>query len=345
MAGSAPLSLTAPARGPAADATRHDERVSSRPGSWFDAWVAAAYGATGVWPASRPAAHFRTASNTGPELAQALLALLDAHPGIERVLEVGAGDGALLAALHRRRPSLALAGADLRPRPPGLPRAVGWAQDLWDVRAGGWTAGEVDRLLDEPGGRTLLIAVEWLDDLPCRIAGRVRGDWCELDGGLAPAAPLGEEESGWAATWWPDGDRLEVDTTRAGAWASLVRSLAPAGGQVLMVDYGHELGTRPVCGSLAGYRAGRPVPPVALPDRNLTAHVAVDAVAAAGEQAGARTVVYARQAELLDVLLPPPASSQDVLGDLAARSRRAALSSASGWGGHWWLLQEVPQPL
>src|SRR3954454_14872104 len=96
MAGSAPLSLTAPARGPAADATRHDERVSSRPGSWFDAWVAAAYGPTGFWPASRPAAHFRTASNTGPELAQALLALLDAHPGIERVLEVGAGHG------HRR---------------------------------------------------------------------------------------------------------------------------------------------------------------------------------------------------------------------------------------------------
>jgi hypothetical protein len=137
---------------------------------------------------------------------------------------------------------------------------------------------------------------------------------------------------------------VEVGTTRDAAWASLVRSLVPLGGQVLMVDYGHERAARPGQGTLAAYRAGRRVPPVARPDRNLTAHVAVDAVAAAGEQAGARTVLRAWQAEALRTLLAPPTPAADVLDDLVARSRRAALASPRGWGAHWWLLQEVPGP-
>src|SRR3954469_15125657 len=145
MAGRVSHSLRSTGAGPAANPVGHDEPVVSRPGSWFDAWVAAAYGPTGFWRVATPAGHFRTASGTGPELAQALLALLDAHLEINRVLEVGAGDGALLAVLQLQRPSLALAAADLRSRPAGLPPAITWAQDLWDVRAGGWTTGEVDR--------------------------------------------------------------------------------------------------------------------------------------------------------------------------------------------------------
>ena len=312
--------------------------------SWFDAWVAAASGPQGFWRASAPAAHFRTASMVGPELARALLALLERRPEITRVVEVGAGDGGLLASLHQRRSTLAVAGTDLRPRPVGLPPGVRWEQDLWDVRSHRWTTGGFERLLAAGSGPALVLAVEWLDDLPCRVGARTSGGWCELDDGLLPAEPLAAEEQGWAATWWPDGERVEVGTTRDRAWGSLVRSLAPVGGQVLMVDYGHERAARPGRGSLAAYQGGRPVPPAALADRNLTAHVAVDAITAAGERAGARTVFRSRQAETLAALLAAPAPSGDVVGDLAARSRRAALAAPQGWGEHWWLLQEVPPP-
>jgi hypothetical protein len=312
--------------------------------TWFDAWQAAASGPDGFWPASAPATHFRTASMVGPELAEALLALLDRRPEITRVLEVGSGDGGLLASLHQQRPTLALAGTDLRPRPAGLPPGVGWVQDLWDVRSHRWTTGEFERLLAAGSGPALVLAVEWLDDLPCRVAARHSGVWCELDDGLVPVEPLAAAEQSWVATWWPDGERAEVGTTRDRAWGWLVRSLAPVGGQLLMVDYGHERGTRPRQGSLTAYQGGRPVPPVALPDRNLTAHVAVDAVAAVGERAGARTVFRSRQAETLAALLAPRAPCTDVVGDLAARSRRAALAAPDGWGAHWWLLQEVPPP-
>jgi hypothetical protein len=189
-----------------------------------------------------------------------------------------------------------------------------------------------------------VLAVEWLDDLPCRLAARTDGAWRELDDGLAPADRLGQKEQDWLATWWPDGERAEVGTTRDAAWASLVRALAPVGGQALMVDYGHERGARPPEGTLAAYRAGRRVPPLALPDRNLTAHIAVDAVAAAGEQVGAGTAFRCRQAQALADLLPPPVPAGDALSELAAISRRAALSSPHAWGSHWWLLQEVPVP-
>jgi hypothetical protein len=280
----------------------------------------------------------------GPELAEALLTLLDRRPDLTRVVEVGAGDGRLLQALHARRPGLALAGTDLRPRPVALPSAVAWMQDVWDVRVGRWTTGGFARLLTEGAGPVLVLAVEWLDDLPCRLAARMEGAWRELDDGLAPAAPLEKEELGWLSSWWPDGERAEVGSTRDAAWASLIRSLVPVGGQALMVDYGHERVARPRQGTLTAYRAGRPVSPEALPDRNLTAHVAVDAVTAAGEQAGAGTVFRRRQAQALADLLPPPAPAGDALGELAAASRRAALTSPRTWGSHWWLLQEVTDP-
>ena len=47
----------------------------------------------------------------------------------------------------RLRPDLRLAGIDLRPRPESLPAGVDWAEDLWDVRYGGWTTGQAEALL------------------------------------------------------------------------------------------------------------------------------------------------------------------------------------------------------
>jgi SAM-dependent MidA family methyltransferase len=314
------------------------------PRSWCEAWARAATGPVGFWRSASPAAHFRTASTLGPELAEAVAALLLRHPEVVGVLEVGAGDGRLLAALRTRRPALWLAGVDLRERPAGLSTSVGWGQDHWDVSTRAWTTGSCRRLLAQAPGPVLVVAVEWLDDLPCPVVLGGADGGRELDADGAPSQPLPAGAADWLRTWWPGEGRAEVGVTRDEAWAWLVRSLAGSrGGLALVVDYGHERDDRPRTGSLAAYRDGRAVPAVPAPDRNLTAHVAVDAVQAAGERAGARTLVRQRQSVALADLLPPVPTG-GVLDVLAARSRRRALTSAGGWGDHWWLLQQVPPP-
>lgn len=327
--------------------------MSSAAPTFFDAWVEAASGPHGFWPNHVPARHFRTASALGPELAEALLALLDRHPGVGRVVEIGAGDGLLLRALaaaaDREGRTLQLTGVDLRPRPVGLPTSVGWVQDRWDVHRGRWSGGAATAVLTASAGPTLLVAAEWLDDLPCRVAVRRSGLRAEpalemlADGGAR--RPLDRLSASWVDTWWPSGSRVEVGLTRDLAWSSLIAGLSRTGGLALLVDYGHQRADRPAEGTLAGYRDGRAVTPVAEPGRNLTAHVAVDAVEQAGREQGAQTLLLARQREVLAGLLPPTpaahARDEDVVAGLAARSRRAALGSAQGWGDHWWLLQEV----
>ncbi len=315
-------------------------RVPTPPASFFDAWVGAALGPDGFWIAALPSAHFRTASTLGPELAAAVASLLAARPGLRRVLEVGAGDGALLNGLRARLGDVTLVGVDVRDRPTGLHPGVGWVRDRWDVRRDAWGAGAVPALLCD-GVPTLVLALEWLDDLPCRLAEPAPGGWCELDADLVPVAPLPDADCAWVERWWPHGERVEVGRTRDAAWSALVAALGAAGGAALLVDYGHLRENRPASGSLAAFRAGRAVEPWPRPDRNLTAHVALDAVAAAGTAAGGRTVLAGRQAEVLPPLLPAVAASQDPLADLAGRSRRHALTARAGWGGHRWLLQEV----
>ncbi|GAA1833297.1 SAM-dependent methyltransferase [Microlunatus capsulatus] len=309
--------------------------------SFLDAWVSAATEPGGFWAAEVPSAHFRTASTLGPELADAVAALLRDRPEVGRVVELGAGEGALLRGLGAVRPDLALVGVDVRGRPPGLAGALGWVGDRWDVRGDRWADGAVPDLLAD-GPPTLVLAVEWLDDLPCPVVSRTGTGWHELDADLEPRGVPAAADEAWLRRWWPDGERAEVGRTRDAAWAAVVRALAGGpGGAALAVDYGHERGSRPPAGSVAAFRAGRAVAPRPRADRNLTAHVALDAVAAAGTAAGARTVLVGRQAEVLPRLLPPVPPSADPLAALAARSRRQALTAPAGWGAHRWLLQEV----
>ncbi len=311
--------------------------------TWFDAWVEAAYGADGFWRFHQPDQHFRTAATTTPLLAHMVASLLERRPAVEQVLDLGAGTGSLLAALAGIRPDLALSGVDLRPRPSVLPERVRWAQDCWDVRYGRWTTGELATLLAGADHTTLIVSCEWLDDLPCPLLVQAPDGWRSIvvdDAGQEqPGCRLAGEEAAWADRWWSTGERAEVGLTRDRAWGWAVRTAREQEGCALMIDYGHRAEDRPVRGSFAAHRDGRPVAALPASDLNLTAHVAVDSVRAAGEAAGATTAFCCLQSEVVPELLHPE-SHPDPLLDLARRSQQAALSSSYVWGSHWWLLQD-----
>jgi len=285
---------------------------------------------------------------TGPELTSLFghalavdVAATLAATNEREIVELGAGSGRLLVELAAIRPDLRLVGIDLRTRPTDLPEHVEWAQDLWDVRYGCWTSGEAGTVLDQDEP-VMIICCEWLDDLPCPVVARQADGWREViisdDGMEQPGPRLESEELAWADRWWPGGERAEIGLTRDRAWADLVKLIKKRGGCALMIDYGHLRRRRPITGSLAAYRDGRALEPVAVAGLNLTAHVAVDAVRAAGEAFGATTTFCGLQSEVVPELLQIE-TYPDPLVDLGRRSRLAALSSQYVWGSHWWLLQ------
>lgn len=314
--------------------------MGSGAATWFDTWIEAASGADGFWRHQIPSDHFATSAGAGPELAEALAALLQTFPEIGVVIDIGAGDGSLLTGLAVAGAPVQLVGVDLRPRPVGLPDRVSWVTDCWDVRTDHWADEAVPELVGGLAAPALLVATEWLDDLPCRIAVRGPEGHRELTVDGLPGPPLTAADQAWVDRWWPEGDLVEVGRTRDRAWSALVAALSRVGGVALAVDYGHVRSARPVSGSLAGFGAGRPV--VARPDRrtNLTAAVAVDSLTVAGERAGAATRWRRGQADALAGLLSPH-RDDDPLQALAARSRRAALARSRDWGRQWWLLQHV----
>jgi SAM-dependent MidA family methyltransferase len=318
-----------------------DPLPASNARTWFDTWLECAYGADGFWRRHWPDEHFRTAAATSPLLASAVAAVTD-RLSLPVVVDVGAGRGELVSALAKLRPQLRLTGIDLRPRPTSLTARVGWAEDLWDVRYARWTTGQAEAEL-AGGDRALLVAAEWLDDLPCPVVHREADGWHEIvvdeGGSERPGPRLAGAALEWADRWWPTGRRAEIGLTRDQAWAALAAVVRRRGGGLLLIDYGHDRDDRPAEGSLTAYRDGRSVPLMPSSELNLTAPVSVDAVRAAGEAAGLRTVLDARQDEALARLLPSEHQEADPLLDLARRSERAALGSTYGWGTHRWLIQ------
>ena len=278
------------------------DRVPWQP--WEAAWREALYGGAGFYRRPEgPGGHFRTAAHAaGPELAAALRRMA-AAAGCATVLDVGAGRGELLAAmagLPRQAQAPRLHGVDLVPRPKGLPDEVGWSTGLAAVPGTVWD------------GRVLLVAWELLDVVPCPVlelddAGRPRTVLVdprtgrERLGGAPPAAELA-----WCREWWPAGrvgraaDRIEVGLPRDALWAELAGLVRD--GVLLAVDYAHTAADRPAAGSLTGFRRGRAVPPVPDGGCDVTAHVAIDSVAAAGVRAGAGGTRLLRQAEALAAL-------------------------------------------
>ncbi len=114
-----------------------------------------------------PAAHFRTSVHASDLLAGALLELAQ-RAGLGRVVDVGSGRGELLTSLRRtadaRGVAVELIGCDVVDRPPGLPPDVAW------VRSDGGT--DVPDALRPWLSDALVVAHEWLDDVPCAVAER-----------------------------------------------------------------------------------------------------------------------------------------------------------------------------
>ena len=137
---------------------------------WSDAWHEALYGATGFYRRPEGAAgHFETATHgpVGQALARTLLGLTE-EIGVEAIVDLGAGRGELLMALRAVGHDGPLTGVDVVDRPAGLPDHIGWVV----APGGGGLAGAdaVDAALGARLGRSLVVAHEWLDVVPCPVA-------------------------------------------------------------------------------------------------------------------------------------------------------------------------------
>ena len=262
------------------------------------------------------------------------------------VVDLGAGHGELLRGLHRRAPDLELIGVELAERPDGLPGDVGWVAQLPDELVG-----------------ALVVANEWLDDIPLDVVeidemNRPRLVHVDPATGAERLGDIPEPaELRWLARWWPlddaePGDRAEIGLPRDQAWTDVVRRVRR--GVTVAIDYCHRRADRPLAGTLAGYCAGRVVPPVPDGSCNITAHVALDACASAGVDAGADTTLLTTQRRALRVLgvdgaSPPPglaaADPAAYLSALSRASEAAELLDPAGLGGFGWLIQTVDQSL
>jgi SAM-dependent MidA family methyltransferase len=334
--------------------------------SWRAAMQQALYGEGGFYVRGEgPAAHFRTSVNTSARYAAAMLALLSytdaalGHPPRLDLVDIGAGHGELLSQmlelarlLPTAHPSRSaqppIAGritahaVEVAPRPPGLEARVHWR--------------------NSPPARItgLVIASEWLDNIPLDVAelgtGGPRIVLVDTVSGAERGGPdVSPADLAWLRRWWPlhhAGERAELGHPRCAAWADVIGRLDR--GLAVAADYGHQLASRPATGSLAGFRDGRPVRPIPDGSRDITAHVAIDACAAAGIAAGATQTLLTTQRAALRALglagRRPPLSLADrdpagYLRALQAAAEEAELTDPAGLGGFSWLVQAVSVPL
>lgn len=307
---------------------------------WDRAWQDALYSPAGFYRRPEgPAGHFRTAAHASSSgLLGSALARLAGLAGCTAVVDVGAGRGELLIAVHAAEEGLRCTGVDVVPRPPGLPEAVGWAAEP-----------------PATGVPTLLVGWELLDVVPCPVLevagdGSVRVVEVAPDGTERLAGEPAAEDLAWCERWWPlegapPGTRAEVGRTRDLAWAALAGSLQGTGGLALAVDYGHDHGARPPAGTLTGYCEGRQVAPVPDGSCDVTAHVALDSVAAV--RPGAVRLTQREALARLGVTgARPPLTlaGSDPLAYLAALARAgeaAELLDPAGFGGFGWVLHPV----
>lgn len=329
---------------------------------WMQAWREASLGEGGFWRREIPADHFRTAS--GAVMAEAMVRLLErsvgrrgspqsgaAVPARQRagaaadltVVDVGAGDGTLLAHMATLLcdANIRLIAVDVRPRPADLDPCVEWLQ------------GEAPDCLETVGPiRGLVMAHEWLDEIPCMVIEvddeeRRRVVQVNLDGReyLGDTLADGSPEAAWLDRWWPihrPGQRAEVGIWRDRAWARLCAHMAH--GTVVATDYGVAADNLPFRGTLTAYRDGAVVPAVADGTVGITAHVMWESCAAATSPAG--EITPQREALMalgIDAQLPDPSAmtEQDYLVALARASQVRTLLDPRGLGSFGWLCHHV----
>jgi SAM-dependent MidA family methyltransferase len=306
---------------------------------WRTAAESALYGPAGFYTRAGlgPAAHFRTSVHASALFADAVAALLAATARAlgtrePAFVDMGAGRGELAAAV------LAAAPADLAvrayaveraPRPPGLDPRVLW------------------RAEPPAGVRGLLVANEWLDNVPVDVAeadarGVARYVLVRPDGTEELGGPVTGRDARWPAEWWPlavPGARAEIGLPRDEAWARAASSLAR--GLAVAVDYGHTRDTRPPFGTLTAFRDGREVRPVPDGTRDLTCHVALDSLgarAALPQRDALRALGVAAERPPLSLAAADPAA---YVRALATAGEAAELTDPAGLGGFGWVLTPV----
>ncbi|MFC9693589.1 SAM-dependent methyltransferase [Kribbella sp. NPDC056951] len=276
------------------------------------AWQQALYGPEGFYRRERPAAHFRTSVHAS-ELFGRAIARLAHQVGADQVTDIAAGSGELGRVL----------------------------------RAEGLKVVEIeldDQLPDELTG--LVVANEWLDNVPCELA-----EWDEdgvphyLTAELTPGDVVKGNDLEWLRQWWPGepGDRAEIGLPRDEAWAGVVDRIQH--GTALAIDYGHVADDRPPYGTLTGFRGGRECEPVLDGTCDITAHVALDSLAAAVN--GSLQTQYDALTQLgVSARRPPLAqATSDPTGYLTALStagEAAELLDRSGLGAFGWVLSHSP---
>jgi SAM-dependent MidA family methyltransferase len=286
--------------------------VTARP--WQQAWQEALYGPAGFFLREVPGDHFRT-NVAVPLFSEAVRRLADqvdaalGFPDPFDLVDVGAGRGELLLSLGVVPSRWRLTGVDVAAA--DVPFA--WSDEI-------------------PSVTGLLLANEWLDAVPLQVV---------EDGFTVLVASDGVESFGdavdaeWVDRWWPSGPRVEDGASRDVAWSGAVAKVSR--GVAVAIDYGHTLGSRRP--TLTGYRDGRQVPPVPDGSCDLTAHVALDACAAA---TGAHVL---RQREALQALGIRADLPKDLDSDFARQLERASqareLLDPDGLGGFGWLVQAV----
>ncbi|WP_228993118.1 SAM-dependent methyltransferase [Streptomyces sp. DH8] len=319
---------------------------------WREAAQTALYGDEGFYRSplrtpEGPAGHFRTSVHASPLFAAAVARLLagiarELDTGTLALVDVGAGRGELLTGVLAALPEgleVVPYAVEVAARPPGLDPRIEWCAE-------------------PPAGVTgVLFANEWLDNVPAEVAEadadgvpryvQVRTS----DGAERLGEPVAGADAAWLERWWPlsaPGERAEIGRPRDAVWARAVGCVAA--GLAVAVDYAHVRGARPPFGTLTGFRGGREVRPVPDGSRDLTAHVALDACAAAVPYASAeltdqRTVL--RRLGVGGGRPPLGLAATDPAGyvsALAAAGEAAELTARGGLGDFGWLLHRVGLP-
>ncbi|WP_433339206.1 SAM-dependent methyltransferase [Spirillospora sp. CA-294931] len=322
--------------------------------TWRTAMERALYGQNGFYRrGERPAEHFRTSVHASPRFAAALARLLASvdtalgHPSRLDLIDIGAGSGRLLINILDAVPAdlaerITPVAVEIAPRPAEVPSRIDWRTTPPDRITG------------------LVVANEWLDNVPLDVV-ELTADGPRTvlvdpaNGAESPGPPPVPDDRDWLDRWWPlaePGDRAEIGRPRCAAWASVIERLDA--GLAVAVDYSHTLRSRPPYGTLTGYRDGATVP--AIPDGScdVTAHVALDACATAGDQAGATATLLTSQREALRGLglsgSRPPVElahkdPRAYVQALCAAGEDAELTDPTGLGSFGWLIQTAGIPV